>query len=232
MDKVAWGLLLSLLCMGLVYAEGVRDHTRPGYNRDTTVTDSQATELTLTLVQTAPQILQTWLRTAATIDKAGRRLSIFLCSSDASLIHVGQRVRAFPPDSKSSIYQARVTKVIVKQNCTHIEAVLSGRAYTKASYYVVEIVVNRGVFLSLPNEAIIEQGDTQIVYVLKQAGHYAPQEIHTGLKGELYTQILHGLNEGDQVVTLGSFFIDAEYKLKTINRNSPQNGSGNAHHHH
>ena len=41
-----------------------------------------------------------------------------------------------------------------------------------------------------------------------------PQEIHTGLQGELYTQVLDGLTEDAHVVTFGSFFIDAEHKLK------------------
>ena len=41
-----------------------------------------------------------------------------------------------------------------------------------------------------------------------------PQEIQTGIQGELLPQIVDGLNDGDQVVTFGSFFIDAEHKLK------------------
>ena len=43
---------------------------------------------------------------------------------------------------------------------------------------------------------------------------YVPREIHTGIQGELLTQVLDGVNDGDQVVTFGSFFIDAEHKLK------------------
>jgi hypothetical protein len=35
-----------------------------------------------------------------------------------------------------------------------------------------------------------------------------------GVQGELFTQVLNGLQEGEQVVTIGSFFIDAEHKLK------------------
>jgi hypothetical protein len=38
-----------------------------------------------------------------------------------------------------------------------------------------------------------------------------------GFQGELYTQILGGLENGDQVVTFGSFFIDSEHKLKHAN---------------
>jgi hypothetical protein len=41
-----------------------------------------------------------------------------------------------------------------------------------------------------------------------------PKEIQLGIQGELYTQVLSGLKHGEQVVTFGSFFIDAEHKLK------------------
>ena len=92
----------------------------------------------------------------------------------------------------------------------------------------MEIIVERDRFLSLPNEAIIEEGDMHIVYVQQDAGHYMPREIHTGLQGELYTQVLHGLTEGEQVVTFGSFFIDAEYKLKA----TEQSVMSNDQHHH
>jgi hypothetical protein len=34
------------------------------------------------------------------------------------------------------------------------------------------------------------------------------------VQGELLTHIVDGLSAGDQVVTIGSFFIDADYKLK------------------
>ena len=40
--------------------------------------------------------------------------------------------------------------------------------------------------------------------------------IEPGVQGELYTQILDGVTEGEQVVTLGSFFVDADRKLKGL----------------
>lgn len=231
--------LLLLLGMGLAQAQGVRDRTRPdNFSRDTTVSAVQALELTLTLVQTAPQALQTWVRTAATIDDTGRILTATLCSSDAELVQLAQRVRAFPPDSKSSIYQARITGITPQGDCVNVEATLARSTFEKSAFYVMEIVVQRGKFLAIPSEAIIEEGDRQIVYVSmdmdmsqgadRMQTHYRPQEIHTGLQGELYTQILSGLSEGDQVVTLGSFFIDADYKLKS----TEQATMSDAHIHH
>ncbi len=223
-----WLLLLTLVTSTVAEPHGVRDRTRPDHAHDTAVSESQAVELTLTLVPTTEQTLQTWVRTSAKIDSSGKVLSASLCSSDADLAQVGQRVRAFPPDSKSSIYQAKITHVNRADPCSIVDATLSREPYNKSPRYVMEIIVQRGAFLSIPNEAIIEEGDTQVVYVEQEPGRYLPQEIHTGLKGELYTQVLHGLSKGDQVVTLGSFFIDAEFKLKVGVKDS----GGDAHLHH
>jgi Cu(I)/Ag(I) efflux system membrane fusion protein len=78
----------------------------------------------------------------------------------------------------------------------------------------MEIVTERGDFLSVPNEAIIETGGKQVVYVQQEQGRYEPRTIQPGVQGELFTQVLDGLKPGEQVVTFGSFFVDAEHKLK------------------
>ena len=233
--------LLLLLGVSLAQGHGVRDRIRAeGLKRDTAVTASQAVELTLTLVEVEQQVLQTWIRTAATINEAGRVLTATLCSAEQKLVNLGQRVRAFPPDSKSSVYQARITAARVDGDCLQVEARLAGKAYERSPLYVMEIITQRGRFLAIPSEAIIEEGERQIVYVYRgdkvdvasgdttdEQGHYMPRQIHRGLQGELYTQVLHGLNPGEQVVTLGSFFIDADYKLKSSGQ-----ATSNAHHHH
>lgn len=210
------------------YAQSMRDHTRPTVvDRDTAVSDAQASELTLTLVAAARQPLQTWVRTAGTLDESRKLLTACLSAADASAVREGQLVRAFPPDSKSSIYQARVNRIVPGESCVRVEAMVSGTPYGEASRYVMEIIVDNGRFLSIPNEAIIEEGDKQIVYVQMHPGHYLSREIHTGRRGELYTEVLDGLDEGEQVVTIGSFFIDADHKLKAAG-----DAMNNAHQHH
>ena len=219
---------ISLLVINTVHAQSIRDRTRPKFDTGTSVSQSQAVDLTLTLTEASIRPLQTWVRTAATIDKSRRVLTAQLNGPDAALIKVGQRVRAFPPEAKSSMYQARVTRVVSKGNRATIEAMLPGAGRENSPYYVMEIVVDLGEFLTVPNEAIIEEGEKHVVYIQQHPGHYAPQEIHTGVQGELYTHVLHGLSEGDQVVTFGSFFIDSEHKLKS----TTQPAMSNVHTHH
>ena len=207
-------VLISLFVTGFAGAQDVRQHTRIAGPKGTTITEAQATALTLTLSSASPRLIQSWIRTAGTIDKTGRIIAASLSTPEGALVKIGQRVRAFPPSSKSSMYQAYVTRVVPRADGTAVEASLSAPGRLNTTHYVMEIVVERGPFLSVPNEAIIEEGDKHIVYVQQQPGQYVPQEVHTGIQGELFTEILDGLKQDAQVVTFGSFFIDAEHKLK------------------
>jgi multidrug efflux pump subunit AcrA (membrane-fusion protein) len=185
--------------------------SRPGA---TTVNQAQAEALTLTLTVVAARPVQSWIRVAGTIDRTGKVLEALVTGPDAALVKTGQRVRAFPPSSKSSMYQAFVTHVVPRASGATVEASLTASGRPNTTLYVMEIVVERGPFLSVPNEAIIEEGDQHVVYVQQQPGEYVPQIIQLGIQGELYTQVTDGVKEGDQVVTFGSFFIDADHKLK------------------
>lgn len=226
-----WLLLVMAMSVVIIQAEagGIRDHTRPNHELGTIIVNkTQANELSLTRVKVGLQNLQTWIRLAAELDDSGQYLLAKQCRSEADLIKSGQRVRVFPPDSKSSIYQAWVSQLDLHERCVRIKARLSRNIQQQNSYYIIEILVERGRFMAIPKEAIIEEGDKQVVYVQQQQGHYVPQQVQTGIKGELYTEILAGLEEGDQVVSLGSFFIGAEYKLKS----AQHTGVGHAHLHH
>ncbi len=220
--KSAFLLLNTLLVAGTTSAQDVRARTRPPRPSGTTISESQAAALTLTLSTASLRPIQTWIRTAGTIDTTGKILGASLSGAEALLVKLGQRVRAFPPSSKSSMYQAHIIRVVPRAGGATVEASLTAVGRQNAPYYVMEIVVERGPFLSVPNEAIIEEGNRHIVYVRQQSGQYVPQEIHTGIQGELYTQVLDGLKEGAQVVTFGSFFIDAEHKLKGTEQSPPR----------
>jgi len=189
-----------------------REHTRPAPSA--VVNEAQAEAVTLTVGAVSSRLIQTWVRVAGAIGPDQKILSATVPAADAGGIAVGQRVRAFSPNSKSSMYQAFVTRVTPRGSVVAVEATLASRGRANAPLYVMEIVVEQGPFLSVPNEAIIEESDRHVVYVQQQPGQYVPTDIHIGRQGELYTEVTGGAKEGDQVVTFGSFFIDAEQKLK------------------
>ena len=196
--------------------QGVREHTRLNGDRSTAVTESQASELTLTVTAVEVRPIQAWVRGSATADASRRILTARLSPLEGARVHVGQRVRAFSPSARSLMYQAKVTRVASLGNAVQVTAEVAGQARADSDRYVLEIVTEYGDFLSVANEAIIETGAGRIVYVQQPEGRYAPREIQAGLQGELYTQVLGGVEPGEMVVTLGSFFVDAERKLKGL----------------
>ena len=208
-------LILLLVVAAVISAEGqgIRERIRSA-PRGASVTSSQAAELTLTVTPVEIRPIQVWVRAAGTVTKDGKILTVSLSAADAALVKAGQRARAFPVQSRSSMYQARVARVAVERDRATADVTLIAPARQDTTYYVVEIVTDRGDFLSVPNEAIIEEGTSRVVYVQRGDGQYEPHEIQTGVQGELYTHIVGGVNPGEQVVTFGSFFIDSEYKLK------------------
>ena len=211
-------VLVTLFALALAsepYAQSIRDRIRGNRDRSTTVTESQASDLTLTKTAVTVRPIQVWVRTAGAIDKGSRTIRVLLPPSEGALVKAGQRVRAFPPERRSTMYQARVEHVAPpKDGRVAVTVAMIAPPQVGSTWYVMEIVTDRGDFLSVPNEAIIEEGDRHVVYVEEQPGQFVPHEIQIGIQGELYTQVLTGVKDGDSVVTIGSFFIDAEHKLK------------------
>lgn len=79
-----------------------------------------------------------------------------------------------------------------------------------------DITIDMGKRLSIPDEALIETGTRQIVYVAKEEGYFEPREVVTGLRTDGMVEILKGLKAGDKVASSAAFLIDSEAQLKGI----------------
>jgi len=67
----------------------------------------------------------------------------------------------------------------------------------------------------VPTEAVLHSGTREIVFVSVGEGRFEAREITTGLVGDRRkTQVLTGLEPGEQVVTSGQFLIDSESQLQ------------------
>lgn len=80
----------------------------------------------------------------------------------------------------------------------------------------VEITVDLGKKLAVPDEAVIDTGLRKIVYIDKGGGHFEPREVATGARAEKMVEIISGLEAGEKVVSSANFLIDSEAKLKGI----------------
>ena len=72
----------------------------------------------------------------------------------------------------------------------------------------------RPAVLSVPDSAIIDSGNAQVVLIAKGQGQFEPRPVHIGARGDGRVQILSGLKPGEQVVVGANFLIDAESNLR------------------
>ena len=83
-------------------------------------------------------------------------------------------------------------------------------------YANVELRVNLGTKLAVPQEAVIESGQNHLAFIHHGGGRLEPRLIKTGVKTGEYYEVLDGLKEGDHVVTSANFLIDSESRLKSV----------------
>ena len=82
-------------------------------------------------------------------------------------------------------------------------------------YADMEIQVNYGRRLVVPDEAVLDSGVRKIVFLDKGNGYFAPREIQTGPRLDNQYIVLSGLEAGDRIVTSGNFLIDSESQLSS-----------------
>jgi Cu(I)/Ag(I) efflux system membrane fusion protein len=79
----------------------------------------------------------------------------------------------------------------------------------------VQLKINYGKQILVPQEAVMDSGDKQYVFVVHEGGVFEPRMIQMGAKLEGNVVVLSGLNAGETIVTSGNFLIDSESRLKS-----------------
>jgi len=68
--------------------------------------------------------------------------------------------------------------------------------------------------LVVPDSALIDSGNRQVVLVDLGEGRFDPRAVKIGLRGDGYVEIVEGIANGESVVVSANFLIDAESNLK------------------
>ena len=82
-------------------------------------------------------------------------------------------------------------------------------------YANVEFHVDFARQLYVPQEAVLDSGMEQIVFVAREDSTFEPRRIRTGGRVNNHYVVLEGLQRGEKVVTSGNFLIDSESQLKS-----------------
>jgi Cu(I)/Ag(I) efflux system membrane fusion protein len=136
-------------------------------------------------------------------------------------VAAGQRVIVRPRAAPSRAFEGKVQLVYPHLNAAtrtarvRIELANHSLALLPDMYVEAEIETgsNQAV-LSVPESAVLDSGDRQVVIVDKGDGRFEPRPVKVGARGDGYVEIVDGLADGDTVVTAATFLIDAESNLK------------------
>ncbi len=202
------------------------------------ISDEQENEISLIVAEASIQKIEKWVRTSGSLDTETKIVRGRVYGKDTQLIRQGQKVHIYPLIARQPVLQGRVVRTILDGEELVVETDLRPKLYEGVQLYIMEIIVDLGRHLSVPNEAIIEEKGRKVIYVQQEKHLYSPKELVSGIRRELYTQVMGGPELGEKVVTFGSFFIDAHYKLlrmgesgNTLDPNPKKEGSFARHHH-
>lgn len=138
---------------------------------------------------------------------------------EAPYVHVGQAASMQLSYFPGRLYHGRVDYVYptldpkTRTIKVRLEFPNPGYELKPNMYADVELKINYGTQTLLPNEAILNSGEKQVVFVAKPNGYFEPREVKIGDQFNGQTVILAGLKPGEKVVASGNFLIDSESRL-------------------
>lgn len=141
---------------------------------------------------------------------------------DLGLVHVGQEAKlhivAYPDKAFSGkvIFLYPTIDTGTRTAKVRIELANPGGLLKPAMFANVELAAShaRGEVLAVPESAVLDSGERQVVLVRRGEGLFEPRAIKIGMRADGYIEVIEGLQEGEQVVVRANFLIDAESNLK------------------
>lgn len=139
---------------------------------------------------------------------------------EASLgsVHVGQPAKinfpAYAGDIRSGVVDYIYPSFNAQTRTARIRITLPnpGLRLKQGMFANVMLQGSGGMAIVVPSETLIDTGRRQVV-VVQRGGSFIPQEVRVGRDFDEYTEIVSGLQPGEQVVASGQFLIDSEASL-------------------
>jgi Cu(I)/Ag(I) efflux system membrane fusion protein len=139
---------------------------------------------------------------------------------EARALHVGQEAKVTLPYDPSRELAGRVTYVYPTLNPdsrtlrVRLEFQNPDFALKPAMFANVELPLEATDGIVIPDSAVIDTGERQIVFVSLGGGRFEPREVTLGVRSSGKAQVLSGVAAGDQVVTRANFLLDSESQLR------------------
>jgi len=141
---------------------------------------------------------------------------------DLPFISEGQQVEFTLQGNPGKSYDGRVAFIhptidpMTRTLPVRIEVSNPNQAIKLDQYGWVSFLNDLGDRLTVHKDAVLKTGRRTVVFKEQGRGRFEPVEVHLGPLAENYYEVLHGLEDGDRVVTSGRFWLDAESRLRGV----------------
>lgn len=140
---------------------------------------------------------------------------------EAPEVKLGQTVNITLSYYPGRVYRGKVTYVYPQLDSTtrtlkvRIEVPNPDFALKPDMYANAELKIDYGKRLVVPQEAVLDSGSEQTIFIAHEGGYFEPRKVQLGAKVDNNFIILGGLKAGERVVTSANFLVDSESKLKS-----------------
>ncbi|MGE5302711.1 MAG: FixH family protein [Alphaproteobacteria bacterium] len=134
-------------------------------------------------------------------------------------IHLGQKASINLSYFPGRVFEGKVAWISPvmdeKTRTAKVRLEFPNRDFTlKPEMYTnVEIGIDAGRKLAVPDEAVLDSGVRKVVFLDKGNGRFAPAEVKLGSKYDNYYEVLDGLSPGEKILASASFLLDSESRL-------------------
>lgn len=140
--------------------------------------------------------------------------------NEARLLRVGQRADVHLPYDPGHVMPAEVTFIYptlsTESRTLKVRLELSNLdGHLKPGMFVdVTADLEEADGIAVPEDAVIDTGLRQVVFVELEPGTFEPRDVQVGLRGAGRVVISSGVREGERVATRANFLLDSESKLR------------------
>jgi hypothetical protein len=139
---------------------------------------------------------------------------------EVDLVRQGQNAEISAASMPGKTYMGRVVAIDPILNAmsrtarVRIEVPTPDASLRPETFVHAKIQVSLGEHLAVPEHAVLDTGEHQIVFVVNGSGQFDPRSVKLGRVAQGYYQVISGVTEGEQVVTSANFLIDSESRFR------------------
>jgi multidrug efflux pump subunit AcrA (membrane-fusion protein) len=139
---------------------------------------------------------------------------------ELALVRAGQPVTVTVPSASKRTYTAAIVAIdsvlspVTRTARARILVATPDQDLRPETFVHVSIEIPLGRKLAVPADAVLDTGERQIAFVVKDAGTFEPRALRLGTRAGDDFEVLAGLAAGEEVVTSANFLIDSESRFR------------------